>query len=164
MVLPWTVFPYSLIQDPNFSYHMLLHASQMFISSPDHSIHNIQRPTGYLHRHLKCSIYTHESILSLLSHVQLFAMRWTVACQAPLSIGFSQKEYYSGLPFPSPGHLPHPESNPWLCNVSWIAGRFFTAKPPRKPPTYTCIHSLLFLCFLFGEGYYHPPNWSNQKH
>ena len=39
MVLPWTVFPYSLIQDPNFSYHMLLHASQMFISSPDHSIH-----------------------------------------------------------------------------------------------------------------------------
>ena len=125
---------------------------------------NIQMPTGYLHRHLKCSIYTHESILSLLSHVQLFAMLWTVACQAPLSIGFSQKEYYSGLPFPSPGHLPHPESNPWLCNVSWIADRFFTAKPPRKPPTYTCIHSLLFLCFLFGEGYYHPPNWSNQKH
>ena len=54
---------------------------------------NIQRPTGYLHRHLKYSIYIHESILSLLSHVQLFAMPWTIARQAPLSIEFSQQEY-----------------------------------------------------------------------
>ena len=42
----------------------------------------------------------------LLSHVQLFSTLWTVAYQAPLSMGFSRQEYWSGLLFPSPGHLP----------------------------------------------------------
>ena len=37
---------------------------------------------------------------------------WTIACQAPLSMGFSRKEYWSGLPFPSPGDLPNPEIEP----------------------------------------------------
>ena len=43
--------------------------------------------------------------MSLLSHVQLFATPWTVAHQAPLSIGFPRQEYQSGLPFPPPGDL-----------------------------------------------------------
>ena len=43
-----------------------------------------------------------------LSRVQLFATPWTAAYQAPLSMGFSRQEYWSGLPFPSPGDLPHP--------------------------------------------------------
>ena len=47
-----------------------------------------------------------------LSRVQLFATLWTVAYQAPLSIGFSRQEYWSGLPFPSPGHLPNPGVEP----------------------------------------------------
>ena len=47
-----------------------------------------------------------------LSHVQLFATPWTLAYQAPLSMGFSRQEYWSGLPFPSPGDLPDPESEP----------------------------------------------------
>ena len=38
---------------------------------------------------------------------------WTVACQAPLSMGFPRQEYGSGLPFPSPGDLPNPEIEPW---------------------------------------------------
>ena len=38
---------------------------------------------------------------------------WTVACQAPLSMGFSRQEYWSGLPFPSPGDLPDPWIEPW---------------------------------------------------
>jgi len=42
----------------------------------------------------------------LLSRVLLFATPWTVACQAPLSMEFSRQEYWSGLPFPSPGDLP----------------------------------------------------------
>ena len=42
----------------------------------------------------------------LLSHVWLFATPWTVCRQAPLSMGFSRQEYWSGLPFPSPGNLP----------------------------------------------------------
>ena len=40
--------------------------------------------------------------------VQLFATPLTVACQAPLSMGFSRQEYWSGLPFPSQGDLPYP--------------------------------------------------------
>ena len=40
-----------------------------------------------------------------LSHVRLFATPWTVAHQTPLSMGFSRQEYWSGLPFPSPGTL-----------------------------------------------------------
>ena len=42
----------------------------------------------------------------------LFAPLWTVACQAPLSLGFPRQEYWSGLPFPSPGELPHPRIEP----------------------------------------------------
>ena len=44
--------------------------------------------------------------MKLLSHVRLFATPWTVAYQAPLSMGFSRQEYWSGLPFPSPRDLP----------------------------------------------------------
>ena len=47
-----------------------------------------------------------------LSRVQLFATPWTVAYQAPLSMGFSRQEYWSGLPFPSPGDLPDPGIEP----------------------------------------------------
>ena len=43
-----------------------------------------------------------------LSRVQLFATPWTVAYQSPQSMEFSRQEYWSGLPFPSPGDLPHP--------------------------------------------------------
>ena len=48
----------------------------------------------------------------LLSHVYLFVTLWTVACQALLSIGFSRQEYWSGLPFPLPGDLPDPGTEP----------------------------------------------------
>ena len=47
-----------------------------------------------------------------LSRVWLFATPWTVAYQAPLSMGFSRQEYWSGLPFPSPGDLPDPGTEP----------------------------------------------------
>ena len=47
-----------------------------------------------------------NSHLKLLGCVQLLATPWTVAHQAPLSMGFSRQEYWSGLPFPSPGDLP----------------------------------------------------------
>ena len=47
-----------------------------------------------------------------LSRVRLFVTPWTVAYQAPLSIGFSRQEYWSGLPFSSPGDLPDPGIEP----------------------------------------------------
>ena len=46
--------------------------------------------------------------LLLSSHVPFFVILWTVACQAPPSMEFSRQEYWSGLPFPSPGDLPDP--------------------------------------------------------
>ena len=47
-------------------------------------------------------------VLGLFSCVRLFATLWTIAHQAPVSMGFSRQEYWSGLPFPSPGDLLNP--------------------------------------------------------
>ena len=51
-------------------------------------------------------------VVQSLSHVQLFVTPWTIAHQAPLSMGFPRQEYWSGLPFPSPGDLPEPGIKP----------------------------------------------------
>ena len=51
-------------------------------------------------------------VLSCFSHVQLFVTLWTVACQSPLSMGFSRQEYWSGLPSLPPGDLPDPGIEP----------------------------------------------------
>ena len=51
-------------------------------------------------------------VISRFSHVQLFAMLWTVACQAPLTMEFSRQEHWSGLPSPSPGDLPNSGRGP----------------------------------------------------
>ena len=55
---------------------------------------------------------------------------WMVARQTPLSMEFSRQEYWSGLPFPSPGDLPNPGIKP---GSPALAGGFFTTEPPRKP-------------------------------
>ena len=52
------------------------------------------------------------SFVKSLSRVRLFANPWTVAYQAPPSVGFSRQEYWSRLPFPSPGDLPNPGIEP----------------------------------------------------
>ena len=66
----------------------------------------------------------------LLSHIRFFVTPWTIAHQAPLSMGFSRQEYWSGLPFPSPGNLPNPGLN--LCLLH--CGRFFTVWVIREAP------------------------------
>ena len=65
-----------------------------------------------------------------LSHVQLFVAPWSAAHQAPLSMGFSRQEYWSGLPFLAPGDLPDPGIEPMSPA---LAGGFFTTEPPGKP-------------------------------
>ena len=55
----------------------------------------------------------------LLSHVQLFATAWNVACKVPLSMGFPRQEYWSVLPFPSPEIFPTQGSNPCLLHCRW---------------------------------------------
>ena len=69
-----------------------------------------------------------------LSHVQLFAIPWTVAHQAPLSMEFSRQEYWSGLPFPSPGDLPNPEIEPVSLRSPALAGGFFNTSTTWEVP------------------------------
>ena len=64
-----------------------------------------------------------------LSHVQLFVTPWTVAHQASPSMGFSRQGYWSGLPFPSPGDLPHPGIEPRSPALQADA---FPSEPPGK--------------------------------
>ena len=71
------------------------------------------------------------SEVKLLSCVQLFATPWTVAYQAPLSMGFSRQECWSGLPFPSPGDLPDPGIEPGSPALRADA---LPSEPPCKRP------------------------------
>ena len=66
----------------------------------------------------------------LLNYVRLFATPQTVACRVPLSMEFSQQEYWSGLPFPLPGDLLN--SGIELMSPA-LQGGFFTAEPLGKP-------------------------------
>ena len=69
-------------------------------------------------------------MLSHFSHVQLFATLWNVAYQAPLSMGFSRHEYWSGLPFFSLGDLPNPRSNLMTPSLTW---KILYTELPGKP-------------------------------
>ena len=81
-----------------------------------------------------------------LSCVRLFVTPWTVAHQAPLSMGFSRQEYWSGLPFPSPGHLPDPGIEPGSPALESDAS---TSEPPGKPiPKGTGIFVTISLNFV----------------
>ena len=74
----------------------------------------------------------HVYVLSHFSCVWFFATPWTVACQAPLSMGFSRQDYWSGLPCPPPGGLPNPGIKPKSRLSAVSAGRFFTTSTTWK--------------------------------
>ena len=63
--------------------------------------------------------------LSCFSCVQLFVTLWAIAHQAPLFMGFSRQEYWSGLPFPSSGDFPNPRIEPTSVTSPALAGGFF---------------------------------------
>ena len=82
---------------------------------------------------LQTSVHSSSGTLSeakSLSRVRLFVTPWTVAYQAPLSMGFSRQEYWSGLPFPSPGDLPNPGIEPGFPTLE---ADTLTSEPPGKP-------------------------------
>ena len=65
-----------------------------------------------------------------------FVASWTAACQAPLSMGLSQKKYWTGLPFPPSGDLPDSEikpTSPASPASPSLEGEFFTTEPQGKP-------------------------------
>ena len=80
----------------------------------------LEKPEKELNKSTKCTKKANSNEMEarmkvkvkLLSCVRLFAAPWTVAHQAPPSMEFSRQEYWSGLPFPSPGDLPDPRIEP----------------------------------------------------
>ena len=72
-------------------------------------------------------------VLSHFSCVWLFVTLWTVACQAPLSMGFSRQEYWSGLPYSPPGDLPDPGMETVTPASPALQAGSFPTEPPGKP-------------------------------
>ena len=78
--------------------------------------------------HMRWCVHAYASHFS---HIRIFTTLWTAAHWAPLSMGFSRQEYWSGLPCPPPGYLSMRESNLHLFNL--LHCRFFNAEPPGMP-------------------------------
>ena len=107
---------------------------------PDWSKLNVHKHAKKAHRNLfsiilkRLEISVSSAIFSLkvklFSCVWLFATPWTVAHQAPQSMEFSRQEYWSGLPFPSPGDLPNPGIEP---GSPALQADTLLSEPPRKP-------------------------------
>ena len=80
---------------------------------------------GLPHSMLDSCILMHACVLSCFSRVQLFATIWTAARQAPLPVGFSRQEYWSGLACSPPGNLPDPGIEPRSPASPALAAGFF---------------------------------------
>ena len=84
----------------------------------------------------------YECMLSCFSCVQLFVIPWTLAHQAPLSMGFPRQEYWNGLPCPSPGDLPDPGIKPASPESPALAGGVLYRY--HHLGTYKCLYNLSF--------------------
>ena len=87
-----------------------------------------------------------------LSRVRLFVTPWTVAYQASPSTGFSRQEYWSGLPFPSPGDLPNPGIEPRSPTLEADA---LTSEPPGKPQSDSVINIYILFHFSLSRDIEH---------
>ena len=83
--------------------------------------------------------------VKLLSHVQLFVTPWTGAYQAPPSMAFSRQEYWSGLPFPSPGDLADPGIEPGSPALQADA---LPSEPPGKFHIYVYIYVCVYIYLI----------------
>ena len=81
------------------------------------------------------SFHSIACMLNHFSYVLFFAILWTIACQGPLSMGFSRQECWSGLPRPPPADLPNPVSEPMSLLTPALVGRFFTTSAAWEAPT-----------------------------
>ena len=82
-------------------------------------------------------------MLTYFGSVQLFATPWTVTYQAPLSLGFSRQEYWSGLPCPPPGDLPNAGTELVSLMSRALAGRFFATNATWEDP---CMYVHASIC------------------
>ena len=86
------------------------------------------------------------------SHVQLFETLWIVARQAPLSMGFSRQEYWSGLPCPPPGHIPDQGSNPCLLHLPHCRQILYCWAPREAPASMWNEHYHMVVWTFFGTA------------
>ena len=104
---------------------------------PEESLPRRLAVSGALRCGCWCCLYpaSHHmlSAQSLQSRLTLCDPTDYITHQAPLSMGFSRQEYWSGLPHPPPGDLPHPGIKPVSLMSPALVGRFFTTEPPGKP-------------------------------
>ena len=94
--------------------------------------------------------------VQMLSHVQLFGTPWTIACQSHLFMGFSRQEYWSGVPFPSPGNLPYPGIEPVSLMSPALAGGFFTTSA-----TWEAQYTNKYIVFLYSVTF--PGGWDGKE-
>ena len=99
------------------------------IASEVHMKHSAGETTSWVTNQTSVNLRKLKVKVKLLSRVRLFVTLWTVAYQASLSMGFSRQEYWSGLPFPSPGDLPDPGIEPRSPTLEADA---LTSEPPGK--------------------------------
>ena len=148
-LLPWGVWSFSLQTFPGCLDRICLSESLLGpggsplppLPSDPHSplLSSISLSVLRVFEHLPgcpfCSVPTEKRKVKSLSRVQVFVTPWTIAHQALLSMGFSRQEYWSGLPFPSPGDLPNPGIEPGSPALQ--------ADPlPSKPPGNSSIYWL----------------------
>ena len=121
----------------------------------------VQQRESFMHIHISTLFFSHVGRYRLSSRVHCaiqllfscsvvsdsFATPWTVFRQAPLSIGFSRQEYWSGLPFPPPGDLPDLGR---ALMFPTLAGKSLTTEPPGEPKYSRC---LLLNYFVYGSVY-----------
>ena len=91
-------------------------------------------------------VMLYKHVLSRFSTIRLFATPWTVVYQAPLSMGFSRQEYWSGLSWPSPGDLPDPGNDPGHLFSPSLAGWFFSTSATWEAQWKWIALSCLTLC------------------
>ena len=116
---------------------MLNEAERSLSNSPILFYSKLLSITAFLHLavcildvYTSCTSYKRCHYLIMCLVIQSCATRWPAAHQAPLSMGFPRREYWSGLPFPPPGDLPGPGIEP---TPPTLAGGVFTTVPPGKP-------------------------------
>ena len=122
---------------PGCSLRLFRHPSEEQVKPvPEGCLRNLRKPSKEWNDG-RWSPFTHlqsgprkEKTVKVLSHVHLFATPWTVAYQVPPSVGFSRQEYWSGLPFPSPGDLPDPGIKPGSPALQTDG---LPSEPPGKP-------------------------------
>ena len=100
----------------------------LFIDIASRQVSPVPVPKAFLPEFLAFVSFPVCSTHACFSSVQLFETLWTVAHQAPLSMGFSKPKYWSGLPFPPPGDHPNPEIKPMSLMSPVLTGGCFTTR------------------------------------